>query len=353
MNADARTFLDRLLTTPSVSGYEQPIQQAFREYAGAFADEVHTDVHGNAAAVLNPDGQPRIMLAAHCDQIGFIVQHIDSNGYLAFSAVGGHDNAVLVGQPVVVWTKEGAVNGVIGRKAVHLLSASERGKAPSIEKLWIDIGAKDKEEAESVAALGDPVTFRLGVTELRNNRIASPALDNKAGVWAMTEAARMLAETRDFDAAVFAVSTVQEELGVRGAETSAYTVHPHVGIAVDVNHATDTPDAEKKKIGHTVVGGGPVIVRGPNVNPRVFEIAVQAAQKAEIPVQIAAYPSATPTDARALQLARGGTAAGLFKIPNRYMHTTVEVVSLEDMEQTAALFAEFIRAVSSDTDFTP
>ena len=345
--------MERLLTAPSVSGYEQPIQRVVREYAGAFADEVHTDVHGNVAAVVNAGGFPRIMIAAHCDQIGFVVQHIDSNGYLYFSAVGGHDNAVLVGQPVTVWTAGGPVDGVIGRKAVHLLSAADRGKAPEIAKMWVDIGAADQAEAESAVAAGDPITFRLGVTELRNRRIASPALDNKAGVWAMLEAARRLADTGGFDAAVYAVSTVQEEIGVRGAQTAAYRVDPQVGLAVDVNHATDVPDAERKKIGHTEVGGGPVIVRGPNVNPRVFEIACAAAERAEIPYQTAAHPGATPTDARALQVSRGGTAAGLFKIPNRYMHTTVELVSLDDMERTAELFEAFVRSVERETDFTP
>ncbi|MBT3269879.1 M42 family metallopeptidase [Candidatus Poribacteria bacterium] len=352
MREAGKTFLYELLDTPGPSGYEQPVQTCVRSYAEAFADSVVTDVHGNVVVGVNDGGAPRVMLAGHCDQIGFIVQHIDDDGFISFAGIGGHDATVLIGQRVRVWTRDGSVPGVIARKAIHLLSADERAKVSEIHALWIDIGARDGTEARAMAQVGDPVTFELGVTDLLNGNIASPGTDNKVGVWIVMEAARRVAEA-DAQAAVFAVSTVQEELGTRGAQTAAYAVRPDVGIAIDVNHATDVPGVDAKRYGDVKLGGGPVVVRGPNINPRVFDLVVAAAEEAAIPIQIVAHPGPTPTDARALQVAREGVATGLIKVPNRYMHSTVEVVNLGDVEQAAELLATFIMSLTAGADFTP
>ena len=352
MREDGKTFLYELLETPSPSGYEQPVQARVRGYADAFADSVTTDAHGNVLVGVNDGGAPRVMLAGHCDQIGFMVQHIDDEGFVSFAGIGGHDATVLIGQGVRVWTRAGSVQGVIARKAIHLLSPDERTKVSELHTLWIDIGANDGDEARALIQIGDPVTFELGVTPLLNDNVASPGMDNKVGVWVVMEAARRVAEA-DPQAAVFAVSTVQEEIGTRGAQTAAYGVRPDVGIAVDVNHATDVPGVDAKRYGDVKLGGGPVVVRGPNINPRVFDQVVQAAEEAEIPIQIVGYPGPTPTDARALQVTREGVATGLLKVPNRYMHSTVEVVNLRDVENTAALLAAFILSLTADTDFTP
>ena len=352
MRDAGKTFLYDLLAAPGPSGYEQPVQERVRSYAAPFAEAVDTDVHGNVVVTVNDGGSPRVMLAGHCDQIGFMVHHIGEDGYLSFAGIGGHDSTVLTGQRVRVWTAAGSVRGVIGRKAIHLLSPDERGKAPDMHSLWIDIGARDGDEAGELASVGDPVTFELGVTELLNDNIASPGTDNKVGVWIVMEAARRLAEM-DAQAAVFAVSTVQEEIGTRGAQTSAFAVRPDVGIAVDVNHATDVPGVDAKRYGEVKLGEGPVVVRGPNINPRVFDLVVGAAEESDIPIQIVGHPGPTPTDARALQVAREGVATGLIKVPNRYMHSTVEVVNLADVENTAALLAAFVASLSSETDFTP
>jgi endoglucanase len=346
------SFLKDLLLTPSASGFEHAIQDVVRAWAKQYADEVRTDRHGNVMAVLHPGGQPRIMLAGHCDQIALMVQHIDDCGFLYVQPIGGWDMQILLGQSLTVWTADGPVAGVVSRRAPHLLTAEERSKVPQFTDIWVDIGAKDRKEAEALVAAGDSVTFALGVRELRNNLITSPGLDDKVGVWVVMEALRLM-RGRPLQASVYCVSTVQEEIGLRGATTSSYGIHPTVGIAVDVCHATDTPGNDKKQLGDTKLGAGPALFRGPNINPHVFDKLRDAARGSEIPVQLRGTPRATGTDANAIQLARDGVATGLVGIPNRYMHSPVEVVSLDDLERAARLLAEFCLAVTPQADWTP
>jgi putative aminopeptidase FrvX len=352
MQEVSRSFLKNLLETPSPSGFERPIQDVVRAWAHQFADQVRTDRHGNVMAVRNPDGQPRIMLAGHCDQIGLMVQHIDEHGFLYVQPIGGWDMQILLGQRLTVWSRGGPIAGVVSRKATHLLTNEERNKVPQFTDVWIDIGAKERAEAEEVVTLGDAVTVALGVRELRNNLVSSPGLDDKVGVWVVMETLRLL-HGRPLQAAVFCVSTVQEEIGLRGATTSAYGVHPAVGIAVDVTHATDTPGNDKKQLGDTRIGNGPAVFRGPNISPRVFDMLDRAASEHSVPVQVRGAPRATGTDANVIQLSRGGVATGLVGIPNRYMHTPVEIVSLDDLDSAAKLLAGFCEMVKGDTDWTP
>jgi endoglucanase len=281
-----------------------------------------------------------------------MVQHIDDNGYLYVQPIGGWDMQILLGQALTVWTSQGPISGVVSRKAPHLLTTEERTKVPQFQDVWVDIGAKDRKDAEALILAGDPVTAELGVRELRNQLITSPALDDKVGVWTVMETLRLL-QGRDLKAAVYGVSTVQEEIGLRGATTSAYGIHPQVGIAVDVCHATDTPGNDKKQLGDTKLGGGPVLFRGPNINPRVLERLQEAAKAKEIAVQVRGSPRATGTDANAIQLSRDGVATGLIGIPNRYMHSPVEVIHLEDLDQAARLLAEFCVNVTPQLDWTP
>src|SRR5262249_11382015 len=357
MHDSSHAFLKQLLETPSPSGFERPVQDVVRAWARPFADEVRTDRHGNVIAALfpadKPHGQPlKVMLAGHCDQIGLMVQHVDSDGFLFVQPIGGWDMQILLGQHLTVWTRSGPVPGVLSRKAPHLLTNEERNKVPQFADVWVDIGAKDKADAESLVRAGDPVTVALGYRPLQHGLAASPAMDDKVGVWVVMEALRLL-KGRPLQAAVYAVSTVQEEIGLRGAATSAYGIHPTVGIAVDVCHATDTPGNDKKQIGDTKLGAGPVLFRGPNINPRVFERLREAASAHEIAVQVRGAPRATGTDANAIQLSRDGVATGLVGIPNRYMHSPVEVVHLDDLERAAQLLAEFCCTVTPQTDWTP
>ncbi len=353
MRKESLAFLDSLVSTPSPSGFEQPVQRVIRDYVSPFADDITVDVNGNLTAALNPGGYPRVMLAGHCDQIGFMVQHLGEDGCIHFSSIGGIDAAIIPGERVVLHTRKGPLPGVIGRKPIHLQKPEERkGEAKDFSSLWIDIGASDKQEAESAVEIGDPITFELGLTHLLGDRVAAPGLDDKVGAFAVMEALRLLAKRKP-KCAIFAVSTVQEELGIRGARTSAYALDPQAAIAVDVTFATDHPHVEKSLIGDLRLGKGPVIAKGPNINPVLHGLLVQAATKKKLDWQPEAVSRATGTDANVIQISRAGVAAGLVSVPNRYMHTAVEVISLADLEHTAELLAETLMLVKPDTDFTP
>ncbi|MEZ4661549.1 MAG: M42 family metallopeptidase [Caldilineaceae bacterium] len=350
MQPSAHEFLKELLLTPSPSGYEQPVQKIVREYVRDFADQVDTDVHGNVIVGRNVDAPTRVLLAGHCDQIGLVVTHIDDKGFLYTLPIGGWDPQQLIGQRMTVWTREGPVPAVIARKPIHLLNSDERGKVVKLEEMWLDMGAKDKEDAASVVRIGDPVTLELGYQEMRNGLANAPGMDNITGVWVVIEALRRADAA---NCAVYAVSTVQEEIGLRGAHTSTFAVEPHIGIAVDVTHATDCPTIDKRQEGDIKLGGGPVIERGPNVNPRLFDRLVATAESAQIAYQIAAHNRGTGTDANAIQLSRAGVVTGLISIPNRYMHSAVETIALDDIDKAADLLAAFVSGLTGEEDFTP
>lgn len=352
MDPNALDFFKRILETPSPSGYESAIQKTVRQYCEAFADEVKADVHGNLMAVKNPGAPLRVMLAGHCDQIGLVVGHIDSDGFVYVQAIGGWDPQMLVGQRLTVWSAAGPVFGVIARKPIHLLTDEERKQVPKLKDLWLDIGALNKEEAERLVRIGDPVTVELVFREMPNRRAASPAMDDKCGVWVVMEALRRIDKGK-LNCAVYAVSTVQEEVGLRGARTSAFGIDPQVGVAVDVTHATDCPTIDKKQEGDISLGGGPVIYRGPNMNPRVVDRLIDAAVDNEIRYQLAASGKATGTDANSIQINRAGVATGLVSIPNRYMHSPVEMISLDDIDRAADLLARFCEGLTGDAEFIP
>ncbi len=353
MDPTALGFLKTLLETPSPSGYEGGVQRFVRDYVKDFADEVRTDLHGNVIVVKNPAAPLRVMLAGHCDQIGLIVQHVDDDGFLYIQQIGGWDPQVLIGQRMTVWTDAGPVFGVIGRKPIHLLTEEERKQVPKMKDLWLDIGAANKEEALKAVRIGDAVTVELGFHELRNNLAVSPAMDDKAGCWVVIEALRRACRGGKLTCGLYAVSTVQEETGLRGARTSAFGIDPQVGVAVDVTHATDCPTVEKKEEGDVRLGKGPVIHRGPNMNHKVVQRLIQAADENQIPYQLAACGKATGTDANAIQVNRAGVATGLVSIPNRYMHSPVEMISLDDLDRAADLLARFAENLDADAEFTP
>ncbi len=352
MDSAALDFLKQILATPSPSGYERPVQDLVRAYAAGFADQVRTDLHGNVIAVKNPTAPFRVMLAGHCDQIGLLVQYIDSDGFIYLLPVGGWDPMQLIGQRMTAWTSSGPIQGVIARKAIHLLTDEERKQVPKLKDLWLDIGAKNEEEARKLIRVGDPVTLALGFQEMRNDLANAPAMDDKCGLWVVLEALRRASQHK-LNCAVYSVSTVQEEIGLRGAQTSAYSIDPHVGIAVDVTHATDCPTIDKKQEGNVALGKGPVIYRGPNMSPVVVQRLIDAADRREIAYQLAANGRATGTDANTIQTSRAGVATGLVSIPNRYMHSAVETISLIDIDRAADLLAEFLIGLSGNDDFTP
>jgi endoglucanase len=348
------TFLHELLDTPSPTGYEVPIQRVVRSYIEPFADAVSVDLHGNLSAVLNPTAKKKIMLAGHCDQIGLTVKHISKEGFLSVDKLGGVDLGVLYGAKVIVLGKKGPIPGIIGRKPLHIQSADERSKTShDIAKIWVDIGAKDKADAEKFVELGDALVFEPGRIELKNGLIAGPGLDNRVGLYVVMETLRRLYKQR-LQVALFSVSTVQEEVGLRGATTAAHSIHPEVGIAVDVTHANDNPYHDTPKGESCNLGAGPTIARGPNINPIVEERLRGSATKRKIPYQIGPGGGLLGNDANAMQVARGGgVATGALGIPNRYMHTQVEVCHLDDLENAIELLCGFLTDIKATTDFTP
>ena len=352
MEPRSHEFLKELLLTPSPSGYERPIQDVVRAYVADFADNVETDVHGNVIVGKNLESKCRLMFAGHCDQIGLLVSQIDDGGFIYTQTIGGWDAIQLVGQRMTIWTAGGGIPGVIARKPIHLLKEEERKAPVKTEELWIDIGARDKEDAANLVRIGDPVTLELGYQEMRNNLANSPGMDNRTGLWVVIEALRRAANG-PLSCSLFAVSTVQEEIGLRGAKTSAFGIDPHVAIAVDVTHATDCPTIDKRQQGEIDLGGGPVSYRGPNMNHGVTEKLIKLCETHSLPFQLAAIGRATPNDANMLQVSRGGVATGLVALPNRYMHSAVETISLDDIDQAADLLAAFALGLGNDDDFTP
>jgi endoglucanase len=347
-------FLHRLLDAPGPSGFETAPAALWRAEAAALADQVHADVSGNSVAVLRPDGRPRVMLAGHIDEIGLMVVHVDDDGFLYFQAIGGWDSQVLVGQRVTIAARNGPVRGVIGKKPIHLIKPEDRDKVTKIPDLWIDIGAKNRKDALKRVRVGDPGVIACAAVELPNGRLVSRSIDDRIGAFVVLEVLRLLKRPRP-GAAVHAVATAQEEIGWfgGGARTSATHIEPAVALVVDVTHATDNPAIEKKEIGDIRLGGGPVLSRGSAVNPMVFEMLVETAEKEKIPYTIQAAPRDTSTDADAIATAQRGVATGLVSIPNRYMHSPNEMVELADVERTIALLAAFARRVTPKTDFTP
>jgi endoglucanase len=353
MRSESLQFLKTLVEAPSPSGYEQPAAAVFREYVAGFADSVETNVMGSVHAVLKGTGDgPSVMLAGHIDEVGLMVTYITDDGFIAFKPVGGIDAHLLPGKRVRVHTREGALLGVLGRMPIHLLEEDETKQVTKMHKMFIDVGFPCDEVKRRVR-IGDPVTFDVGLEEYGEKMAVSRAFDDKMGAWAVAEVLRLVQESGGAPGDVIAAATVQEEVGLRGGITSAYGIDPVVGIAVEVGHATDYPDVDKRKHGEAKCGSGPIITRGANINPKVFELLVAAAEAEGIPYQIGGEPRGTGTDANAIQISRGGKAAGLVSVPLRYMHTPSEVLSLEDLENTAKLLAAFVRALEPGTDFTP
>lgn len=353
LTKDSKDFLYELLMTPSPTGYEQRIQKVVRTHMKKYADSMETDLHGNLIIGINTTAKKKVMLAGHCDQIGLMVRHINKDGFVYVGALGGIDTGVLPGAHATIHSSRGPVDAVIGRKPIHAQSGDERGKVGNdLDKIWLDIGAKNKKEAEKRIEIGDCVTFKLGITELGKDLITSPGLDDKVGVFIAMEALKLCAKAK-LNVGLYAVSTVQEEVGLRGARTAAYSIDPEVGIAIDVTHASDNPGVGGVMPIEIKLGNGPAISRGPNTNPVVEKMLIAAAKKGKIPYQLSPSPGLLGNDANAMQVSRGGVAAAAIGVPNRYMHTQVEVCSLTDLNNCAKLLAEFIKSITAKTDFRP
>jgi endoglucanase len=356
MRKESLKFLEKLLDAPSPSGYEQPAQRVFREYVTPYCDEITTDVMGNVFARVAGKGKdlPKVMVVGHTDEIGLQIKYIDDRGFLYFAAVGGVDAHLTPGKRVNIHTAAGTLPGVIGKKPIHLMDAKDRDTVVKLEAQYIDIGAKDKKDAQKLVRVGDAVTFESSFTRLHGDRVASRGFDDKAGCFVVAEVLRLVkAGGKKLNVDLYGVSSVQEEIGLRGGTTSCYTVNPDIGICVEVDFATDQPDVEKKHNGEVGLGKGPILTRGANINPPLFELLNATAEKEKIAVQHTANPRATGTDANVMQISRGGVATALVKIPLRYMHTPVETISLGDLEDAAKLIVAALGRITSKEEFIP
>jgi len=347
--------LRKLLTAAGPSGYETAPAAVFSAAARAFTDDVSVDIMGSAIARVpgTADGVPSLAVVGHIDEIGLIVTHIDDNGFLRFMGIGGWDPQILVGQRVVLITRDGPVPGVAGRKAIHLLREEDRKKVPELRDLHIDIGAKDGDVARTRVGLGDvAVAVSAGEPlELANDRVVSRSMDNRLGAFIALESARLVAEGGGAPGDVLACGVVQEEVTFGGARTSAYRLQPDVAIVVDVTHETGSPGVDVNQIGKHEFGAGPIIERGSLLNPVVFELLHDAAEREEIPFTVQASARSTGTDADAIHLSRAGVATGGVSIALRYMHSPVEMVQLDDITACAKLIAAFAMALGAETSF--
>ncbi len=352
LNDSSIAFLKQLLDTPGPSGFESAPAKVWRTEAATFAS-VRSDVIGNSMAEVAGSGGPTILLAGHIDEIGVIVTWIDENGFVFIEAIGGWDTQVLVGQRLRFLGRHGEVYGVVGKKPIHLMKPEEREKVTKFADLWVDIGALNRAEAAERLSVGDCGVLDAKVTDMPNNRIVSRSIDDRIGAFIVLEALRRYA-AKPGAARVVAVATCQEEIGYSGggARVAAQALGPQMAIAVDVTFATDHPGIEKKEVGEHKLGGGPVLTRGSVTSPVVFRLLRDTAESLQMPYSLHAAGRATSTDADAMQLARDGVATGLVSIPNRYMHSPNEMVSLDDLDQAATLIAEVCRRVDASTDFT-
>ena len=348
---DYPPFLTDLLIAKSPTGHEFAAQAVIDEYVEKSADTYTKDSIGNRIATLKGNGGPTLMFAGHIDEIGLIISHVDDKGYLYFEFLGGHDQIIPSGRRLHILTRNGPVLGITGKRAVHLLSPEDRKRVPERHDMWIDIGVNSRTDALAIVRIGDPAIYTDGPEILRGSIGVARAFDDKAGAYVCMEAFRRLSKEKKLTARVVSVATTQEEIGTRGAQVSAQGINPQVAIAVDVGHATDHPDADNRKFGRFTLSGGPIIARGPNINPIVYDQMVEAAEAIDIPYQIGAESRPTGTDARAIQMANGGVACGLLSIPLRYMHTPGEVVDLNVVEQSVQLLVEFARRVKKKQSY--
>jgi endoglucanase len=349
-------FLTRLLDSPGPSGFEEVPSRAWREEAETFADEVTHDVRGNSYARLRPAGgaedAPRVLLVGHIDEIGFQIIGIDKDGFLWFDPIGDWDHEVVVGQRVRIRSRNGDVIGVIGKKAAHLLTPEDRKKPTMLKDMWIDIGAADREAAELRVEVGDPVVIDANLVKLTDDLYASRSMDNRIGAFVALAALRKIAEKRP-DVDVYAVASTTEETDFGGASVAAHHLPALAVIAIDLTHATDHPEGDKKREVEVKMGGGAVLARGTTLNEKVVRGLQDAARRLGVNPPVQGTASATWTDADPMVKAASGTATGLVSIPGRYMHSPNETVSMADVEQAAAIIAEFVSSITPESDFRP
>jgi endoglucanase len=349
MDETRRAFLEDLLAARSPSGHETAAQRAWVDYVGEYADRVETDAYGNAVAV-HEGGDTSVAFTGHADEIGFVVSEVSGDGFLRISPVGGLDKTVTRGSQVRIETDDGPVNGVVGQAAVHLRGKGKDEEPPAITKQHVDVGAADEDEARDLVSIGDAGVVVAEAQDLAGSRLNARGLDNRAGLWVAAEGFRRAVE-QDVDATVYAVSTVQEELGTKGAKMVSFDLDADAVVAVDVTHAADDPNYPADRASEVALGDGPTVTRGAANHPEVVAELRDTASEAGLPIQVEAQRLTTGTDADAFFTARGGVPTVNLGVPNRYMHTPAEVVDTEDLVAGADLLASFAEWASGRDSF--
>jgi putative aminopeptidase FrvX len=340
-----------LLEAVGPSGHEEQAARVWREAAAGFA-EVDSDTLGTSyARVRAGEGAPTLALVGHIDEIGIAITTIGDDGLLSFTTIGGFRPETLAGQRVRLLGPRGDVRGVVGGRGPA--GSEPKGEPAPLEHsdLYVDIGARGREDAEGLVRIGDAGVWEGAPFELRNGRVVSRALDNRLGSYVALEAARRIAEAGDASADVVAVAAVSEEVGHFGAGPAAFALEPRVALAIDVTGATDQPGGNPRRFGKIELGGGPVITRGPMINAHVYRLLLDAAEREEIPHAIKVATTATRTDADELHVSRSGVPTGLVSIPIRYLHTPCELVSLDDLEGAIRLVVSFARSLTREQSF--
>jgi endoglucanase len=352
MREQSLDFLQTLVNTPSPSGQEVRGQRVWLDYVKRYADETFSDAYGNCVAVLNKGGSPRLMLAAHADEIAMTVNYINDEGFIYVRKLGGIDAAITKAQRVVIHTRNGPVKGVVGNVAPHLTKSDKERKLPQIHDLFIDIGVGDRKEAEKLVHVGAPITLADEFELLRNGLAIARAFDNRIGTFAVAEALRLLHESkRKLQAEISAVSNIMEEVGLFGARQIAYSLKPDVALVVDVTHATDYPTVEKSQHGDVKIGRGPTLTHGGCNHPEVIARIEAVAKQKKIELQHEAMSETSGTDTDVIFWTRGGIPSALISLPNRYMHSPVELVSLKDLGKIPELMAGFALSLRRGKEF--
>jgi putative aminopeptidase FrvX len=352
MRESSLNFLRTLVNTPSPTGHEIRGQRVWLDYLIPHAEETFSDAYGNCVAVLNKGGSPRLMVAAHADEIAMAVNYISDEGFIYVRRMGGVDAAITRAQRVTIHTRSGPVKGVVGSVAPHLTKQEGDPKPPKIHDLFLDIGAASRKEAEKLVRVGDPITLVDEFELLQNDLAVARAFDNRIGTFAVAETLRLLKESKGKLAPeICVVSNVQEEVGLLGARQIAYSLKPDIALVVDVTHATDYPTVSKAQHGDVKVGKGPTLTHGGCNHPEVVNRLEAVAKAKKIPLQHEAMSATSGTDTDVIFWTRGGIASALVSLPNRYMHSPVEVVSLKDLEQIPQLLAAFAQSLKSGEQF--
>jgi putative aminopeptidase FrvX len=352
MRDESLKFLQKLLNTPSPPGHEARGQRVWLEYVSQFAEETFTDAYGNAVAVLNKGGSPRLMLCGHADEIAMVVNYISDDGFIYVRKLGGIDPAITKAQRVTIHSAEGPIKGVVGNVAPHLSKTDKDRRLPEIQDLFIDIGVSSRKEAEKLVRVGDPITLNDEFELLRNDLAIARAFDNRIGTFAVAETVRLLTKSMGkLKAEILAVSNIMEEVGLLGARQIAYSLKPDAAVVVDVTHATDYPTVSHAMHGSIKIGKGPALTRGGPNHPVMFERLEKVARTEKIKVQYEAVSASSGTDADVIFWTRGGIPSALISLPNRYMHSPVEVVSLKDLETIPELMAAFALSLKKGEEF--